>query len=298
MQVVRDQFGLHREQPLEVRDAVGEGAQGLVVAQVADVVRDPRAAVAGERERVLELGADREQRRRRRDRERRGDEPARAPHDPPAAHDGVVDPRVDRPVVQEEQVRDPAQPLQRVVVRERDRLVGHVAARHHQRHADVGQQQVVQRRVGEHHAEVVRARRDRRRDARVGAARRDHDRRARRAGRSSASTSARGIARHQRERAVLAVLAGAQAGDGGLVVGAAREVEPADALDRDDPARRAGRRPPRRSRVTRGPHAGQAFGWAWKRRSRGSSYSAGTPRTSRSRPSSSTAGRTAPPRRS
>ena len=25
---------------------------------------------------------------------------------------------------------------------------------------------------------------------------------------------------------------------------------------------------------SRGPHAGQAFGWAWKRRSRGSSYSA------------------------
>ena len=35
--------------------------------------------------------------------------------------------------------------------------------------------------------------------------------------------------------------------------------------------------PRRRRRTpasTRGPHAGQAFGWAWKRRSRGSSYSA------------------------
>ena len=28
-------------------------------------------------------------------------------------------------------------------------------------------------------------------------------------------------------------------------------------------------------RQSRGPHAGQAFGWAWKRRSAGSSYSAG-----------------------
>ncbi len=28
------------------------------------------------------------------------------------------------------------------------------------------------------------------------------------------------------------------------------------------------------SGVTRGPHSGQAFGWAWKRRSDGSSYSA------------------------
>ena len=30
---------------------------------------------------------------------------------------------------------------------------------------------------------------------------------------------------------------------------------------------------PRRAPPTRGPHAGHAFGWAWKRRSRGSSYS-------------------------
>ncbi len=30
----------------------------------------------------------------------------------------------------------------------------------------------------------------------------------------------------------------------------------------------------RHARVARGPHSGQAFGWAWKRRSRGSSYSA------------------------
>ena len=32
--------------------------------------------------------------------------------------------------------------------------------------------------------------------------------------------------------------------------------------------------PSRETSVTRGPHAGQALGWAWKRRSRGFSYSA------------------------
>jgi hypothetical protein len=78
-----------------------------------------RVQVAGERERVLELGADREQRGRRRDRERRRHEPARAPHDPPAAHHGVVHARVDRAVVQEEKIRDGAQPLHRILVRER-----------------------------------------------------------------------------------------------------------------------------------------------------------------------------------
>ena len=44
---------------------------------------------------------------------------------------------------------------------------------------------------------------------------------------------------------------------------------------------------------SRGPQSGHAFGCAWKRRSRGSSYSAGSARTSRSRPSWSAAGRRA-----
>ena len=67
-----------------------------------------------------------------------------------------------------------------------------------------------------------------------------------------------------------------------------REVVPTDPLDPDDRAGREGRdrgvervvagraaaSPPRRARRRRGPHAGQALGWAWNRRSAGSSYSA------------------------
>ena len=68
----------------------------------------------------------------------------------------------------------PREALERVVVLVGDRLVGDVAAGHHQRHADVGQQQVMQRRVRQHQAELVRARRDRRRHRHVVAA--DHDR--------------------------------------------------------------------------------------------------------------------------
>src|SRR3954469_1993661 len=41
-----------------------------------------------------------------------------------------------------------------------------------------------------------------------------------------------------------------------------------------EPSAGAGGPPPARASASRGPHAGQAFGWAWKRRSRGSSYSA------------------------
>ena len=39
-------------------------------------------------------------------------------------------------------------------------------------------------------------------------------------------------------------------------------------------ARRRRRVPSGRHQRSRGPHAGQALGWAWKRRSAGSSYSA------------------------
>ena len=105
-------------------------------------------------------------------------------------------------------------------------------------------------------------------------ARPEHDQRARRSR----------LARHQRERLVLAVLARAQRGDGRLVVGAAGEVIAADALDGDDEAVEQRAPPPRRDGVAaaasapssraRGPHSGHAFGSAWKRRSSGSSYSA------------------------
>ena len=267
------------------------------------MVADPGPPALGEAEGVLELGAAGEQRRRLdRQREARGHEAARAPHDQragTAAADRAQRPSrrsgLDRAVVEEEEVGDPAEPLERVVVAVGDRLVGDVAARHHQRHAGVGEQQHVQRRVGEHHAEVGR---DGATDGATGAAGR---RRATTIGRSRPVSRlclalveldqlARGleVARHQRERLVLAVLARAQRGDRRLVVGAAGEVEAADALDREDSARaqlRRGsgdrvalaataRRRRRSASRARGPHSGQALGWAWKRRSRGSSYSA------------------------
>jgi len=38
VQIVGDQFRFDREEPPAVRDPVGEGAQGLVVLEIADVV--------------------------------------------------------------------------------------------------------------------------------------------------------------------------------------------------------------------------------------------------------------------
>ena len=151
------------EEPLEVRDALAEGRQRLGVAQVADVVADPRARALGEAERALELGAARQHRRAARDGEglRRGHEPARAAQEgrSPAhdARDGVVGARVDRPVVQQARRRR-AGPGARSASSSRYAigssltlpLVSTSGA------SGVGEQQVVQRRVGEHHAELAR----------------------------------------------------------------------------------------------------------------------------------------------
>ena len=223
MQVVRHHRGLDREQPLEVVDALRERAQRLVVLEVADVMAHPRAPALRHGEGVLQLArrtrAGAAARDRQRDRRRHvaaraaqhaaGAPPPRAPPSRRCASrsGGRAAGRVG----------DAAEPLARFLVAIGDRLVGHVAARHHQRLAGVGQQQVVQRRVGQHHAELARARRDRAATARVRPARAPA-RSAARGGSSSCprprqldQRARRGqVRRHQRERLVLAVLARAQ----------------------------------------------------------------------------------------
>ena len=145
-------------------------------------------------------------------------------------------------------VGDARQALARVVVAVGDRLVGDVAARHHERRRGVVREQVVQRRVGQHHAELAVARGDRRRHGRVGAPRREHDRplapgQQLRLGVAQLDERPRrrDVAHHERERPVLAVLARAQSRDRLLVVGAAREVVAAEALDGHDRAVEQGR---------------------------------------------------------
>ena len=183
-----------------------------------------------------------------RQRQRVGHEPARAAQQQRApardrAQHRVVRARVDRAVVEEHEVGDAREPRERVVVLVRDRLVGDVAARHHQRLAGVGEQQVVQRRVGQQHAEVGRARRDRGGDRRVGPARREHDRavaagqqRRLLVGQRDERARRGDVAHHHRERLVLAVLARPQRRDRRLARRQAGEVVAADALDRDDGA--------------------------------------------------------------
>ena len=129
VQVVRDDLGTHVEEPLEVRDALAERRQRLGVAQVPDVMADPRPPAAGDAERALELRAAGE------DGGAQGTGSAIAAGTSPRdRRRTVVRPATTRATESStrvwigrscttKQVGDPGQPRQRVLVAERDRLV-------------------------------------------------------------------------------------------------------------------------------------------------------------------------------
>ena len=255
--------GVDREQALEVLDALAEGAQRLVVLEVADVVADPGALALGEAEGALQLGAAGQQRPRRRRPAARASR-ARSRASGAAAAAPAARRRRARPSRRcacgsagrgrGSGRRSPPSRSQRVVVAVGDRLVGDVAAGHHQRLAGVGEQQVVQRRVGQHHAELARARARPRRAtarARAPAARARSAARGRASSASSAGVSVDQLARGLEVGAISAnglssrCLRARSRATASLVVGAAGEVEAAEALDRDDRARRSSAPRPR-----------------------------------------------------
>ena len=282
------------EQPAEVLDALGERAQRLGVLQVPDVVRDEGVAPPGQAERVLQLGAAGQHGAREPggDGEGLGHVAAGAAEQHRAAAEApghrVVGPDVDGPVVGQERVGDALQRVPGLVVAVDDRLVGDVSAGQDDRTGHGGEQQVVQRRVRQHDAELAVARGGGVRDGGAGPAGQQHDR-AGRAGQQGGGRvvdlgqfRGRGqVGGHHRERLVLAVLALAERGDGLLAGGVGGQVVAAQALDGEDAAaaEEFGGRLERVlvasvQRPSRGPQAGQQVGWAWKRRSAGSWYSA------------------------
>jgi len=67
---------------------------------------------------------------------------------------GIVDRTDDGAIVRQHQIRDRPQPLAGVVGRDRHRLFGQIAAGANQRPRRLGQQQMMQRRVRQHHAQL------------------------------------------------------------------------------------------------------------------------------------------------
>src|SRR4051812_28004163 len=83
--------------------------------------------------------------------------PARTPQETRLVEDNggdtVVDMTLDRPVVNEEAVGDMSEPCDGFVFTRADRLVAHVAGCRDDWEVELGQEQMVQRRGWEHHAE-------------------------------------------------------------------------------------------------------------------------------------------------
>ncbi len=137
---------------------VGEGGRVL---QVADVVRQHRFAIAQQRKGALQLTAHGDQRGGRCEARRQGHRGRRiaagTPQHPSGAthhaHDGIIHPSCNGAVVQQDMVRDAAQPRAGRVVVDALRFVGKVAAGHHQGPIDVAQQEVMQRGRWQHEAE-------------------------------------------------------------------------------------------------------------------------------------------------
>ena len=146
-------------------DALLVEIQAFRPGQLADVLAQVGLAPAHQAEAVLHLraaGEDIPGRPLQQDRHRRvAPRPAQqsrpAPHHP--GH-RVVHPGDDLPVVEEKEVCQTAEPGERLVIARADRLVAEVAAGHdeHRRGERLGQEQVVERRVGEHHPENTQAR--------------------------------------------------------------------------------------------------------------------------------------------
>jgi hypothetical protein len=238
---------VHRGQ---IADRVVEGAAALRLLEVADVLPGEGLPVHDQRDRVLQIAAHREHRPFDGDLGNRLRRIAACPAQQHHATAGDARHRVvhatgDGTPSDEERVGHTAQSRPCVVVFVRDRLARSVRARHHEHVGSAGrEEQVMHRRVGKHHPELVAL--GRHAGMAVGvAARREHDRPCHR---GQERLGVRGQvhelpchvegAGHQRERLLLAVLALAKGEDGAGAGGIARQVIAAQSLDSDDVARR------------------------------------------------------------
>ena len=158
-------------------------------------------------------------------------------------HDRIVERAHDGPVVDEEQVRDPAESLDRLGLVDHDGVLGQIAAGGDHGEAEVGHQEMMQRRVGQQRAEPAIAGRHGRRNAIFLDAFEQHDRPLGRSechlGRCVDTTGQAGgreVGKHHRERLFGALLAKPQPADRFLVVCCSHQVEAADSLDGSDPS--------------------------------------------------------------
>ncbi len=134
--------------------------------EIADVLAYEGIAILYERDGALEVAADRERRARKRNsryhsgRVATGASQDRRPSSP-NTRDRIVDPSSDRALADQECVRNSGQAIERLIIVVCNGLAGPICASHYQ---PIGgamcEKQMMERRVGQHHAELTRVRRD------------------------------------------------------------------------------------------------------------------------------------------
>ncbi len=248
MQVVHDgQLGgidfVHRQQ---IVNGQLEGRIGLAIAQVADVLADDHLAADHQRDRVLQVGAQRQNGPvAGKPANGAGRKASRAANHQwlllSHGHDRIVDPPCNRALADQQCVGDARQALAGVVVAVGNRFAGTIGAGQHQRTGCAGrEQQMMQRRIGQHDAQRGVVGRNARQ---IDLGRRQHDRpgdveqqlfvRRRQMHQLAGLCD---VLRQQGERFFLAIFSRAQRLDRRGRARVASQVIPADALDRDNSA--------------------------------------------------------------
>ncbi len=161
VQVACDHAGAKLVELLKIRQALLIVRQRARVLQIADVRREYRLPAPQQAEGVLELAAHGQHRRSvlkaGRQCQRGGSESPPAAHDARACSrqpdDRVIDTPRDLPVVIQKVLRHVSEPLVRLFVVDNLRLLREIPAGEHDRPVHAPQQQVMQRRVGQHETE-------------------------------------------------------------------------------------------------------------------------------------------------
>ena len=231
----------------QIGDGFLESAESFVVLQVADVLADEGLAVHHQRDGVFQIGAQREDRTLARQRRHcPGSIAARPPQndrtESAIANHGIVHPARDRPLPDQECVRDAGETLQRIFVFVGDRFTRSVGAGHdHSRRRARRKQQVMQRSVGKHHSQFVVLRRH---SGQLSFCRRKHYRPSVRSQQVFAvrrklhqPASFIKVAGHDRERLLLAIFTLAQSRHGRGISGIAGQVISAQPLYCDNLSR-------------------------------------------------------------
>lgn len=238
-------------EPVQAGDDAAKGVEGLGRLQVADVLTDEDIRSDGDGDGILQVRPHRQDGRQR-PREGNGErgvspgpaEDELAPHHD--AGDGVVHVSRNSAIVHQEAIGHAAEPRQGLPLLRADRLVREIAAGGDHGKAQLPEQDVMQRGIWKHRAQIGVAGGHRRGDGLrrpVGTARQEDDRAFR--GKEETLFETRDVAvnphrlqrgQHQGQRFLLAVLPLPQAKDRVLVSGVHQQVKASQPLQRQDPA--------------------------------------------------------------